>query len=122
MPFDLEQTTHTFTPTDTGGVQDVTADRPGDTEQIALIRTHLQEEAEAFSRGDFGDPESIHGADMPGPAELERGHRDIEVRYEERPDGATLTYTTSDGELVTALHDWFRAQVQDHGPHARSGH
>ena len=31
MPFDLEQTTHRFTPTATGGVQDVVADQSGDT-------------------------------------------------------------------------------------------
>jgi hypothetical protein len=122
MPFDLEQTTHRFTPTDTGGVQDVVADQPGDTEQVTLIRTHLQEEAEAFRRGDFGDPAQIHGDDMPGLAELEDGHDDFQVHYEERPDGATLTYTTEDPALVQALHGWFEAQLSDHGSHAESGH
>ena len=69
MPFDLERTTHHFTPTDTGGVQGVVADQPEDTEQIDLIREHLEEEAEAFGRGDFGDPARIHGSEMPGLAE-----------------------------------------------------
>jgi hypothetical protein len=122
MPFDLEATTHHFTPTGTGGVQDVVADRPGDAEEIALIRTHLQEEAEAFRRGDFGDPARIHGDDMPGLAELESGHEDFQVRYEERADGATLTYTAEEPHLVQALHDWFEAQLGDHGSHAESGH
>lgn len=122
MPFDLEQTTHHFTPTDTGGVQDVVADRPGGTEQISLIRAHLQQEAEAFRRGDFGDPARIHGDDMPGLAELEAGHERFEVRYEERTDGATLIYATGDPALVTALHDWFEAQTKDHGDHAETGH
>jgi hypothetical protein len=122
MPFDLEQTTHYFTPTDTGGVQDVVTDQPGDTEQIALIRTHLQEEAEAFRQGDFGDPARIHGDTMPGLAELESGHDDFQVHYGERPDGATLTYTTEEPALVQALHDWFDAQLSDHGSHAESGH
>ncbi|MET9375519.1 hypothetical protein ABZX98_15385 [Streptomyces sp. NPDC002992] len=48
MPFDLEQTTHRFTPMATGGVQAVVADRRGDSEQIGLIRDHLRKEAEAF--------------------------------------------------------------------------
>ncbi|MFF9776488.1 aspartate carbamoyltransferase [Streptomyces sp. NPDC013978] len=122
MPFDLEQTTHHFTPTETGGVQDVVADRPDDATQVGLIRTHLQQEAKAFSQGDFGDPEQIHGDSMPGLTELEDGYEGIEVRYRERPDGATLTYETEEPALVDALHDWFDAQLSDHGDHAESGH
>lgn len=122
MPFDLEQTTHRFTATATGGVQDVVADRPGDTEQIDLIRAHLREEAGAFGRGDFDDPATIHGTEMPGLAELREGHDRIDVRYEERTDGAALTYTTEDSAMVDALHDWFEAQLSDHGSHAGSGH
>ncbi|MGW0703298.1 aspartate carbamoyltransferase [Streptomyces sp. NPDC002867] len=122
MPFDLEQTTHRFTPTTRGGTQHVVADRRGDTEQVALIRTHLRQEAEAFSHGDFADPARIHGADMPGLAELRDGYDRIEVHYEDRAEGATLTYTTQDPVLVDALHDWFEAQLGDHGAHAESGH
>lgn len=122
MPFDLEETTHHFTPTKTGGVQDVVADQPDDATQVNLIRTHLQQEAEAFSQGDFGDPAQIHGDSMPGLVELEEGYKHIEVRYRERPDGATLTYETEAPALVDALHDWFEAQLSDHGDHAESGH
>ncbi|GKQ34045.1 aspartate carbamoyltransferase [Streptomyces sp. A012304] len=122
MPFDLEQTTHRFTPTAVGGVQDVLADRRDDAEQIGLIRAHLRKEAEAFGRGDFGDPARIHGEDMPGLAALQDGHDRIEVRFKERADGATLTYTTREPALVDALHEWFEAQLGDHGAHAESGH
>jgi hypothetical protein len=121
MPFDLERTTHRFTPTRTGGVQDVVADRRGDAEQTRLIRAHLRKEAEAFARGDFGDPARIHGADMPGLAALEDGHDRVEVRYADRADGATLTYATREPALVDALHDWFEAQLGDHGAHAEPG-
>ncbi|MGW2288106.1 aspartate carbamoyltransferase [Streptomyces phaeochromogenes] len=122
MPFDLEETTHHFTPTETGGIQDVVADQPDDAQQVSLIRTHLQQEAKAFSQGDFGDPAQIHGDGMPGLTELEDGYKRIDVRYQQRPDGATLTYTTEDSALVDALHDWFEAQLSDHGEHAESGH
>jgi hypothetical protein len=122
MPFDLEQTTHRFTPTATGGTQDVVADQQGDAKQVDLIRAHLRKEAQAFSRGDFSDPARIHGADMPGLAELQDGYDRFEVRYEERADGATLTYTTEDSALVDALHSWFEAQLGDHGAHAEPGH
>ncbi|MEU9671026.1 aspartate carbamoyltransferase [Streptomyces bobili] len=122
MPFDLEQTTHRFTPTKTGGVQDVVADQPDDAKQIGLIRTHLQQEAKAFSQGDFGDPAQIHGDSMPGLKGLQEGYERIDVRYRERPEGATLTYTTDEPALVDALHDWFKAQLSDHGDHAQPGH
>ncbi|MEI5519857.1 aspartate carbamoyltransferase [Streptomyces brasiliscabiei] len=121
MPFDLDRTTHRFTPTATGGVQDVVADRSRDTEQVALIRAHLRQEARAFGRGDFADPARIHGSGMPGLAELRDGYDRFDVRYEARADGATLTYTTKDSVLVDALHDWFEAQLGDHGGHAESG-
>ncbi|GAA4909109.1 hypothetical protein GCM10023237_31180 [Streptomyces coeruleoprunus] len=121
MPFDLDRTTHRFTPTATGGTQDVVADEPGDDAQVRLIRQHLKEEAAAFGRGDFGDPASIHGGDMPGLKELTEGYGRVDVRYAERPDGATLTYTTREPALVEALHQWFDAQLGDHGGHAEEG-
>jgi hypothetical protein len=118
MPFDLDATTHRFVPTPEGGLQTVAADDPSDREQIALVQQHLQEEAAAFRRGDFGDPAQIHGADMPGLAALEAGTGRIDVEYRARDDGAELAYTTGDPVLVTALHDWFAAQTFDHGQHA----
>jgi hypothetical protein len=121
MPFDLEQTTHYFTPTKTGGVQDVVADQPDDAKQIRLIRTHLRQEAKAFSQGDFGDPAQIHGDSMPGLKGLQEGYERIAVRYRERPEGANLTYATDEPALVDALRDWFEAQLSDHGDHAESG-
>ncbi|HET6950980.1 MAG TPA: hypothetical protein VFI47_11425 [Acidimicrobiales bacterium] len=121
MPFDLEATTHRFDPMDDGLVQTVVVDDPGDTDQLALVREHLADEAERFTAGDFGDPATIHGTDMPGLAELEAGGGAIDVAYEDVPDGARITYTTTDPALVEALHDWGEAQVMDHGDHAEHG-
>jgi len=118
MPFDLDATTHDFEPTPDGGIQTVTADDPGDLEQIQLIRQHLAEERAAFATGDFGDPIAIHGHDMPGVAELTAGADRIDVRYEDVPAGGRLHYATVDGALVEAIHDWFDAQTMDHGEHA----
>jgi hypothetical protein len=70
MPFDLERTMHRFTKTGTGGEQTVTANDPADARQVALIREHLSEEVTRFGNGDFGDPASIHGGEMPGLREL----------------------------------------------------
>lgn len=121
MPFDLDATTHRFTKTSDGGVQSVTADDPADETQVRLVREHLREERDKFASGDFDDPARIHGMDMPGVAELSAGYERISVRYSEVPAGAELRYTTSDADLVVALHAWFDRQVMDHGDDAEAG-
>ena len=115
MPFDLNKTTHLFTKTDQGGVQKILVKDPQDTEQVELIRTHLQKEKELFDNGDFSDPSSLHGESMPGLSVLEQSADRLEVEYADLPDGAQLTYLTDDEEVIDALHIWFMAQLQDHG-------
>ena len=69
MPFPLDETTHIFTDTQSGGRQDVVADDPTDEVTIDSIRDHLAEEAAKFQKGDFSDPEAIHGSARPVGAE-----------------------------------------------------
>ena len=121
MPFDLERTTHIFQKTETGGVQQVLSD-DGDSEQIAAIQEHLEEEAGKFSQGNFHDPAIIHGHDMPGLHTLAMGHERLEITYSSLGNGGQIVYASSDSSLISALYDWFDAQVADHGPHAHSGH
>ncbi len=115
MPFDLSRTTHVFTDQPDGGLQSVTAFDPRDTRNIGLIRSHLRKEAARFTRGDFDDPAAIHGRDMPGLAELEKGAARIAVRYRELADGAALQFRAADPALAAAIHSWFSAQRSDHG-------
>jgi hypothetical protein len=122
MPFDLEQTMHVFQPQDNGGLQTVTAKDPANSQQIALIQAHLQEEAAKFRQGDFSDPAKIHGEDMPGLAALRVGAGQIDVQYASLPNGAQIQYTTKNPALIAALHQWFAAQLSDHGHHAVGGH
>jgi len=121
MPFDLEATTHIFAPNDDGGTQTVVADDPSDQEQIALVRSHLREEVAAFSSGEFGDPATIHGHEMPGLAILEARSDRLSITYQDRSDGGQVTFRSSDPGAVQALHDWFAAQLKDHGDDAESG-
>jgi len=118
MPFDLEQTTHVFQKLDDGGLQKVIVKDPANKKQIVLIQSHLKEESEKFRKGDFSDPAKIHGEDMPGLVDLKSGAKKIDVRYTALPDGAQIRYTVKDPKLVTALHQWFSAQLSDHGHHA----
>jgi hypothetical protein len=120
MPFDISKTVHIFKMTESGGVQRVIVKDPGATDQIALIRQHLQHEAQRFQHGDYSDPARLHGADMPGLKELEAGASRIKVSYAAVPSGAEITFETTDLHLLTALHRWFGAQLSEHGADARA--
>ncbi|HEX6311761.1 MAG TPA: hypothetical protein VF152_09045 [Acidimicrobiia bacterium] len=114
----LEATTHRFVPDERGGVQTVVSDDPDDTRQVALVRDHLREETARFDRGDFGDPAAIHGHGMPGLAELEQSTDRFDVTYRDVAAGGEIRYRSADPTVVRALHDWFEAQLSDHGRHA----
>ncbi len=120
MPFDISKTLHIFKMTESGGVERVIARDAAAADQIALIRAHLQHEADRFQRGDYSDPAMLHGATMPGLAELQAGAVRIKVSYGALPAGAEITFETTDLHLLTAVHRWFGAQLSEHGADARA--
>jgi len=123
MPFDLEQTTHIFSKTENGGVQQVIVKDKGNSQQIRLIREHLAKIADEFAHGDFSNPAKIHGDTMPGLAELKKaGQGEITIDYQELADGAQIIYASRQPALVSAIHQWFDAQLSDHARHAMPGH
>jgi len=123
MPFSLAATTHIFTKSEAGGVQQVVAKAAGDEAQAKLIRLHLLEIKAQFLKGDFSGPTHIHGQSMPGLAELKAAKPgQIGIEYRDVKDGAELTYRIADAKLVAALHKWFDAQLSDHGKDAMEGH
>jgi hypothetical protein len=123
MPFSLAATTHVFTKTAEGGVQQVVAKKSTNATPVKLVRQHLQEIRDEFLKGDFSGPSHIHGQDMPGLADLKLAKPgQIAIVYKEVKGGAELAYNTSDAGLVAALHKWFDAQLSDHGKDAMQGH
>jgi len=123
MPFSLEHTTHIFTKTDKGGIQQVIAKESADAEQVGLIRAHLGEISRAFAQGDFSDPEKIHGVEMPGLAAMKGAKPgQITIGYKELSNGAQIDYSTEVPGLIEAIHQWFDAQLADHARHAVPGH
>lgn len=120
MPFDLSKTIHIFRMTDFGGVQRVIVKDAAAMDQVPLIRQHLQKEAKAFQHGDYSDPAALHGVDMPGLKDLQAGALNIKVTYSALPNGAKITFETSDLQLLTAIHRWFGAQLSGHGADAMS--
>jgi hypothetical protein len=123
MPFSLQATTHVFTKTPSGGTEQVVAKNAKDADQVRLTREHLASVAKAFAAGDYSSPEQIHGKDMPGLSALKRAKRsEIKVTYAAIESGGQITFMASDPSLVQALHEWFDAQLSDHGHDAMQGH
>jgi hypothetical protein len=123
MPFDLNQTLHVFSKTEQGGVQQVISKLPSDTKQITLIRDHLKEITTKFKKGDFTDPTKVHGKNMPGLNELKNAEPgSIVIQYRELTNGAEITYSTKIPTLISAIHQWFDAQLSDHARHATGKH
>jgi len=123
MPFSLEQTTHIFTQTEKGGIQQVIAKEHAGAEQIGRIQAHLSKISSQFRQGDFSDPATIHGDDMPGLATLRQAKPgQIKIEYKELRNGGQINYSTEDPRLVKAIHQWFDAQLTDHARHAIPGH
>jgi len=123
MPFDLKDSSHIFTKSRNGGLQQVQARNPKDIAQVRLIRSHLRDIAARFEQGDFSAPTQIHGDDMPGLAQLKLAMPgEISIQYRELFNGAQIRYATSNPALVPVLHQWFDAQLADHGADASEGH
>lgn len=123
MPFSLAATTHIFSKTAQGGVQQVVVKNANDAEQVRLTRLHLREIRDQFLKGDFSGPTRIHGQAMPGLATLKVARAgQITIDYQDLMEGAELRYATADAYLVSALHQWFDAQLVDHGKDAMAGH
>jgi hypothetical protein len=123
MPFSLEQTTHIFSKTAKGGIQQVVVKEATNTEQVKLIRQHLSKISAEFKKCDFSNPAKIHGEDMPGLKQLKAAKPgQIDIIYKELANGAEIDYATDVPELITAIHQWFDAQLSDHARHAIEGH
>lgn len=123
VPYTLDQALQTFTKTVHGGIQHVVARSANDTRQIKLIQEHLLEIANEFRKGDFSVTERVHGADMPGLVQLKMAKTDdIKFEYKALPNGAQIHYSTEYPQFVQALHEWFDAQMIEHGNDAIPEH
>ena len=79
-----------------------------------MVRSHLLQEAAKFASGNYSDPAYIHGKKMPGLDQLQSGALRVSVRYFETPTGAAITFSSTDRDMVSAVHQWLAAQQRDH--------
>jgi hypothetical protein len=123
MPFAHMATMHVFTKTADGGTMRIVAKDAADAQQISMVRAHLQYMRGRFEQGDYSGPAHIHGNAMPGLADLKAAKLgEVAVSYREMEGGAELQFRTADAKLLSALHEWFDAQLSDHGKDAVAGH
>jgi len=113
MPFDQNVAMHMFVPNASGGTMQIMV-HDGDPKQVALVRTHLSQEAGKFRNGGFSDPAYVHGKNMPGLAALSAGAKRLQVTYAQTPTGARIGFRSSDPGIVSAIHEWLAAQDLDH--------
>jgi hypothetical protein len=123
LPYPLDQTLQTFTKTVHGGVQHVIAKSTDNPQLIKSIQAHLLKIANEFKKGDFSTTERIHGANLPGLAQLKKAEiDDIKFDYKTLEKGAQIHFSTEYPQYVEALHEWFDAQINDHGNDALPEH
>ncbi|MDO9106895.1 MAG: aspartate carbamoyltransferase [Methylovulum sp.] len=123
LPFDMNQTLQTFSKTVHGGVQHVVVKPAANIREIKRIQAYLLKLANDFRKGDFSDTERIHGANMPGLAQLKAAKTDdIKFEYSALEKGGQIHLTTEYPLLVQALHEWFDAQANEHGNDAIQEH
>lgn len=114
MGFSQEKTTHHFYLTKTGGIIEVRAKDPQDTESIGQIRQHLKHIAAMFAAGNFEIPMFVHDKMPAGVPEMKSLKSSISYIYEESPGGARLRITSDNPQAIAAVRSFLRFQITEH--------
>ncbi len=114
MGFDHEKTTHHFLLTKSGGVIQVSANDPKDTESRDAIQQHMGHIAKMFSEGDFNAPMLIHAQVPPGVPEMKANLKAITWKAVNTKSGANIVITSKDPAAVKAIHQFLKFQIEDH--------
>lgn len=114
MGFSHMKATHHFILKSDGGMIDVSANDPKDTETRDQIRSHLTHIAQMFADGNFNAPMLIHSQTPPGVPTMQQLKGEIKFEYEQTENGARILIKTSNSEALSAVHDFLRFQIEDH--------
>lgn len=123
VPYDTKQANESFSKTVHGGIMHIVAKSADNTQQIKLIQQYLRQTAAEYKKGDFSSTERFHGSNMPGLAQMKSANAG-EIRYDFQalPDGGQIHFSTEYPHLLNALHNWFDAQIKEHGSVALPEH
>jgi hypothetical protein len=115
MGFDQDATTHHFGLTPNGGFIQVQANDSADATNVAAIRSHLRAIADAFAAGDFSSPVMTHEETPPGVPDMQRLTAAITFRFVETERGGRVQIATTSAAALSAVHDFLRYQIKEHG-------
>jgi hypothetical protein len=118
MGVDQNTSIHKFDDLPDGGRIELQRDRD-DSAGVHNIRHHMHAIADAFSRGDFSTPASVHLKTVPGARVMAERRRLIRYTPKALPRGAELRITTSDSSAIRAIHQFLAFQ---RGEHHAEGH
>jgi hypothetical protein len=113
MGVDQYTSTHLFDSLEDGGRIELQRDVE-DPEDVAIIRAHLREIAEAFARGDFRTPGFVHAQEVPGTRVMAARREHIRYTFRELPRGGEVRITTRDPEALAAIHEFLAFQRREH--------
>jgi hypothetical protein len=114
MGFSQTATGHHFLIQPAGGVIQVEAKSPDDTNERDYIRHHLAHIAQAFANADFEIPMFVHDSSPPGVPEMKALRQKITYSFQETPAGGQVEIRTSDPRALAAIHKFLRYQIEEH--------
>ncbi|HKZ62190.1 MAG TPA: hypothetical protein VJZ68_07240 [Nitrososphaera sp.] len=117
MGFDKDKIMHHFMSTSTGGRIMIVALNSSDTQTILQIKDHVADIEKEFSEGNFTKPFFIHDQQVPGTDVMAEKKDLIRYSVEQLSEGAVLTLTTDDAELIQAIQQFMQFQGQEHQGH-----
>ena len=105
MRFAPDQTKQYFEPRPGGGTHTVVAADPTDRHRVTMIRERLQQDIDAFARGEFGG-DDVSGHALPELETLEEHHEEIDFVFTKVPGGAQIEFKCKSEDLVDVLRKW----------------
>lgn len=113
MRVDQYQSVHRFDALPDGGRIELQS-LAGDSADVAQIRRHFGEIHALFVAGDFSTPMAVHATAVPGTGVMAERRSRIRYTLRDLPNGAELRLTTTDPEVVRAIHEFLAFQRGEH--------
>jgi len=114
MGVDQYTSAHVFEDLPDGGRIVLVRQDSTDSAGVATIRAHMRSIADAFAKGDFSAPGMVHMQQVPGTDVMAARRSAIRYSVADRAGGGEVRLTSSDAEVVKAIHEFLAFQRMDH--------
>jgi len=114
MGFSQTGTVHHFLLRPEGGAIQVEVRDARDRDTLTAVRSHLQNIASSFTKGDFSIPNFVHDRVPDGIAGMQKQKTKIQYVFEELPAGGRVNINTREKKGLQAVHEFLRFQITEH--------